>query len=85
MRVISLVLDDDVDRALDALCAAQGRDKGEVVTEVLRTYVETARLRSTLKDPELTSLYEELAPDDVALADEGFEEYGRLLRLADDA
>jgi predicted transcriptional regulator len=85
MKVIELALDDDVDIALDALCAAQGRHKGDVVTEVVRRYVEAARLRHALEDPALAHLYEELAPEDVALAEEGLAEYGRLLKSADDA
>ena len=43
MKAISLKLDDDVDAELEALCVAEGRDKGDVVTEVVRKYVETAR------------------------------------------
>lgn len=85
MRIISLRLDDDVDAALEALCAAEGRDKCDVVTEVVRKYVETARLRRALKDHALTRLYEELAGEDVTLAEEGIAEYRRLLNAADDA
>jgi hypothetical protein len=71
MRVISLELDDNVDAALEALCAAQGRNKSDVVSEVVRGYVETARLRCVLEDPALAQLYEELAGEDTALAEEG--------------
>ena len=85
MKAISLKLDDDVDAELEALCAAEGRDKSDVVTEVVRKYVETVRLRRALEDPALTRLYEELADDDAALADENIAEYGRLLKSADDA
>ena len=85
MKAISLKLDDDVDAELEALCAAEGRDKGDVVTEVVRKYVETVRLRRALEDPALTRLYEELAGDDAALAEENIAEYGRLLKSADDA
>lgn len=85
MKVIALALDDDVDTALDALCAAQGRHKGEVVNEVVRLYVVAARLLRALEDPTLTHLYEELAPEDVALADEGIAEYREFLKSADDA
>ncbi len=85
MKAISLKLDDDVDAELEALCAAEGRDKGDVVTEVVRQYVETVRLRRALEDPALTRLYEELAGDDAALAEENIAEYGPLLKSADDA
>jgi len=85
MKAISLKLDDDVDAELEALCAAEGRDKSDVVTEAVRKYVETARLRRALADPVLTRLYEELADEDSALAEEDIAEYGRLLKSADDA
>ena len=85
MKAISLKLDDDVDAELEVLCAAEGRDKGDVVTEVVRKYVETARLRRALGDPALTRLYEELAGEDSALAEENIAEYRRLLKSADDA
>ena len=61
MKAISLKLDDDVDAELEALCVAEGRDKGDVVTEVVRKYVETARLRRALQDPTLTRLYGAIA------------------------
>jgi predicted transcriptional regulator len=85
MKAISLKLDDDVDAELEALCVAEGRDKSDVVTEAVRKYVETARLRRALEDPALIRLYEELAGEDRALAEEDIAEYGRLLKSADDA
>jgi predicted DNA-binding protein len=85
MKAISLKLDDDVDAELEALCAAEGRDKSDVVTEAVRKYVETARSRRALAAPVLTRLSEELADEDSALAEEDIAEYGRLLKSADDA
>src|SRR5438876_3621949 len=85
VKAISLKLDDAVDAELEKLCAAVGRDKGDVVTEVVRQYVETARLRHALEDPALSRLYRELAEQDTALAEESIAEYGRLLKSADDA
>jgi hypothetical protein len=70
MKAISLQLDDVVDAELESLCAAQGRAKSEVVSEIVRRYVQTARLRRSLGDPTLTRLYEELASEDAALAEE---------------
>jgi predicted transcriptional regulator len=85
MKAISLKIDDDVDAELDALCAAEGRDKSEIVTDAVRKYVESARLRRALEDPALTRLYAELAAEDRTLAEEGIAEYGRLLKSTDDA
>jgi hypothetical protein len=85
MKAISLRLDDDVDAELDALCVAEGRDKTEVVTDAVRKYVETARLRRALEDPALIRLYAELAGEDSAFAEEGIAEYGRSLKSTDDA
>jgi predicted DNA-binding protein len=84
MKAISLKLDDDVNAELEALCAAEGRDKDDVVGEVVRKYVETVRLRRALEDPALSELYQELADEDSALAEEGIVEYARLLKSADD-
>ena len=71
MKAISLKLDDDVNAELEALCAAEGRDKDDVVGEVVRKYVETVRLRRALKDPALSELYRALADEDSTLAEEG--------------
>ena len=84
MKTISLKLDDDVNAELEALCAAEGRDKDDVVGEVVRKYVETVRLRRALEDPALSELYKRLADEDRALAEEDIAEYGRLLKSADD-
>ena len=85
MKAISLKLDADVNAELEALCAAEGRDKGDVVSEVVRRYIETVRLRRALEDPALLRLYRELTDEDIALAEENIAEYGRLLKSADDA
>jgi predicted transcriptional regulator len=84
MLIARLKLDDDVNAELEALCAAEGRDKDDVVGEVVRKYVETVRLRRALEDPALSELYQELADEDSALAEENIAEYGRLLKSADD-
>ena len=85
MKVITLSLDENVDAALEALCAAQGRDKIELVREVLSRYVEEERLKRSLQDPALARLYAELAAEDVALAEEGMAEYRRVTEAADHA
>ncbi len=83
MKTISLRIDDEVDAALAALCAEQGRNETEVVADVLRRYVETERLKRVLQDPALAQLYEELAAEDQALAEEGMSEYQQTLQEAD--
>jgi hypothetical protein len=83
MKTISLSLDDDVNAALAALCAEQGRDEPEVVAEVVRRYVETERLKKSLQDPELARLYEDLVAEDKTLAEEGMAEYHQILQEAD--
>jgi hypothetical protein len=72
-----------VDAALAALRAEQGRNEPEVVADVLRRYVETERLKRMLQDPALAQLYEELAAEDKALAEEGVSEYQQTLQEAD--
>ena len=85
MKVIALSLDEEVDAALEALCAAQGRDKIELVREVVYRYVEAERLKHTLQDPALAELYAELAAEDVVHAEEGMAEYRRITEAADHA
>lgn len=72
-----------MDAALAALRAKQGRNETEVVADVLRRYVETERLKRMLQDPALAQLYEELAAEDKALAEEGVSEYQQTLQEAD--
>ena len=83
MKTISLRVDDQMDAALAAVCAQQGRSKTEVVAELLRKYLESERLKRTLQDPALAELYQQLAPEDVALAEEGISEYQHMLEQAD--
>jgi predicted transcriptional regulator len=83
MKTLSLHLEDDLDAALTQLCAEQGREKAEVVADVLRKHLQAEGLRSSLRDPELARLYGELAAEDLALAEEGLPEYRRVLDQAD--
>jgi hypothetical protein len=83
MKTIWLDLDDEVDAALEAVCAERGRDKADVVREVVRKYVEVERLKRSLQDPLLAELYEQLAAEDVALAEEGMASYRQMLEEAD--
>ena len=83
MKTLPVQLDDELDVALEAVCKDQGRDKGEVVMDIVRKYVEAERLRRTLQDPALAELYQQLAAEDVALAEEGMAEYQQLVKEAD--
>lgn len=83
MTTISLALDDDVNAALETLCANQGRDKMALVAQLVRQYVEMEQLKSTLQDPALAQLYQELSAEDRLLAEEGLAEYQNLLHEAD--
>ena len=85
MKMLPLRLDDELDAALEAVCKGLGRDKADVVADVVPKYVETERLKGTLQDPELVALYEQVAPEDVALAEEGITEYQRILKATDHA
>ena len=85
MKTISLRLDEELDAALEALCAAQGREKGDLVRQIVCRYMETERLKRTLQDPTLVDAYQELAAEDVARAEEGIAEYHRLLEASDQA
>ena len=83
MKMISLRVDDEMDAALTAVCAEQGRSKTDVVADVLRKYLESERLKRMLQDPALAERYQQLAVEDVALAEEGISEYQLMLEQAD--
>ncbi len=83
MKTISLNVDDETDAALTAVCAERGRSKTELVADVLRKYLQSERLKRTLQDPALSKLYQELAGEDLALAEEGMSDYQRMLEQAD--
>ena len=85
MKIISLTLDAELDAALDELCAAQGRDKIDLVREVVCRYVEMERLKYALRDPAVAESYRELAAEDLARAEEGMAEYQRILEETDHA
>ena len=83
MKTMSLTLDEELDAALEAVCAEQGRDRGDLVREVVRKYVEAEGLKRSLRDPALAELYQQLAAEDVALAEEGMAGYQQMLEEAD--
>jgi hypothetical protein len=83
MKTLALRLDDELDEALEAVCAEQGRDKIDVVTDIVRKFVEAERLKRSLQDPALAQLYQQLAAEDIALAEEGIAEYQQRLEETD--
>jgi predicted transcriptional regulator len=83
MKTLALRLDDELDAALEAVCAEQGRDKIDVITDIVRKFVEAERLRRSLQDPTLAELYQQLAAEDIALAEEGMAEYQQRLEETD--
>ncbi len=85
MRTISLLLEDDLNSALEEVCGEQGRDKNEVLAEVLRRYVEAERLKRALSNLDLARLYGELVQEDNKLAEEGLTDYRQILGQADRA
>lgn len=85
MKSLSLMVDDQLDEALEAVSLGKGRAKVDIITQVLRQYVQTERLRQSLQDPALVALYEELAEEDVQLAEEDMADYQRILAEADNA
>ena len=83
MKSLPLDLDDELDAALDAVSLEQGRAKVELVLDLVRKYVEAEKLKRTLQDPALIALYNELAAEDIALAEQGLADYSRGLQSAD--
>lgn len=83
MKTLPLLLDDDLDAALNVVSAGKGRSKADLAADVLRSYVQKEKLRQTLQDPVLIALYQELADEDVQMSEEGMAEYQQMLEEAD--
>jgi len=84
-KTVTIVLDDELDAALEEICLEQGRTKGDLIVELLRKFVEDERLRLDLNSSELAELYQALVKEDVALAEEGMADYHRMLKEADES
>jgi metal-responsive CopG/Arc/MetJ family transcriptional regulator len=82
MKTLPVNMDDELDAALDMVCAEQGLKKADLVVDIVRKYVETERLKRALQDPSLAALYEQLADEDVSLAEEGMADYQQILEAA---
>lgn len=85
MKTLPVMLEDDVDAALEDFSARNGRPKMDMAADILRKYVQTERLRQSLQDPALIALYQELAAEDTALAEAGMADYQQGLEQADRA
>ena len=83
MKILPVSLDDELASALETICAEQGRDETQVLREVVRKFVQKERLKKALQDTALADLYGELSAQDSALAEEGIEDYKRMLDSAD--
>ncbi|HZT40752.1 MAG TPA: hypothetical protein VFA07_01115 [Chthonomonadaceae bacterium] len=70
MKTLLIELDEELDAALEALSAKQGRDKAAIVLEVLQKYIEVERLKFSLQDPALAKLHEKLEDEEAHLAEE---------------
>ncbi len=85
MKTLPAMLEDDVDAGLADVSARYGRPKTDIAAEILGKYVQTERLKQSLQEPVLIILYQELAAEDVALAEAGMGDYQRGLEQADHA
>jgi len=85
MKNLTVSLDDDLDTALGALCAEEGRQRGEFESDVLRRFVERERLAREVQDPAWQAAYRELEQEDIAMSEEGMADYAEGLRQADQA
>lgn len=83
MKTIAVQMDDDLDAALERICVQRKLDKSRVVVDLLRRYIETECLIGSLRDPGLVTAYQELATEDVELAEQGMGDFQRILREAD--
>ena len=83
MTALSLDLEDESDAALSAVCATCGRNKTELVTDVVRRFLRSEQLKNALADPALGELYAGLAVEDIQLANQGIDDYRKMLDQAD--
>jgi len=83
MTTLQVPLEEELNVALEALCAAQQRDKVSVVSDLVRQFVRSHQTKQALQNPELIAFYEQLADEDTALAEAGMADYQRLLAEAD--
>ena len=77
--MVTLTIDETLNAQLELVSNRKGQAKAEVVAEVLRHYVQSEQSKLQLQYPALIALYKELADEDVALAEEGMDEYSRQL------
>ncbi len=85
VKTVTIVLDDDLDAALEEICLEQGCAKGDLIVELLRKFVEDERLRLNLNSCELAELYQSLANEDITLAEEGIADYHQMLKETDES
>jgi predicted DNA-binding protein len=83
MKTLPIRLEDDLAAALEVVCREQGRTKADLVTDLVRKYLQTQAVKHALADPALVALYEDLAAEDVALAEQGLSDYQQMLEAAD--
>jgi hypothetical protein len=85
MKTISIPIEDQLDAALEIVAAKQGRDKVQMVADLVRKFVAEEGLKTDLQNPALAKLYPELKAEDIALAEEGIADYQQTLTRADQA
>ena len=83
--MVTLSIDETLNAQLELVSTRKGRAKSDVVAEVLRQYVPTEQRRQQLQAPALIALYQQLADEEVALAEAGMDDYNRQLKEADKA
>jgi predicted transcriptional regulator len=64
-RLLSVSLPDDLSKSTDALAAAQGRSRSEVVRDALREYIWRERLALAARPIEPAARRAGVGPDDV--------------------
>ena len=83
--MVTLTIDEALDAELERVSTRKGRTKSDIVAHALRQYVEAEQRRQSPLDPALIALYNQLADEDVALAEVGMDDYARQLAKADKA
>jgi len=83
MKAVTIHIEEELFNTLEEICDWKGQNESQVFIDALRKYVEAERLKRSLEETALIKLYEELAAEDIELAEQGITDYQKMLREAD--
>src|SRR5205823_6188316 len=86
MATMAFDLTDEEVEALETASNSRGCNRAALVRDLVQRFLRTEQLRHAVESEGPAALYDdEMAAEDVALAEEGMDDYARLLREADES